>query len=260
MAGHSALRACGRSSSPSAMCSIRAGTGSGGTVHERGMEGPSAAQYRPGARSSLSERNRDVILLRHGPVRRAQLQHGGARAAGHRQEPPVPAGLALRPSDLGRQGDGGAHVRQQRHRPARAGLPVRRGLLRRGFRRLLRPEGRRQHHEGLHGVRRVQPRPGEASAPTVASCWSATSTWTWSTSSASVTCSARCPGDAQRHRLHGPHPRLPARLGCAEGAARTLFTDHFGLVSDFLSECLTQLRWTDPPARPSKAGCSWAAP
>ena len=34
---------------------------------------------------------------------------------------------------------------------------------------LLRPEGRRQHHEGLHGVRRVQPRQGEHPRPTAAS-------------------------------------------------------------------------------------------
>ena len=106
----------------------------------------------------------------HGPVRRAQLQHGRAGAARHRQVPPVPAGLALRPPRLRRQGDRRADVRQQRERPARPGLPVRRRLLRRGLRRLLRPEGRRQHHEGLHGVRRVQPRARRASAPTAASC------------------------------------------------------------------------------------------
>ena len=57
----------------------------------------------------------------------------------------------------------------------------------------LRPEGRRQHHEGLHGVRRVQPRARRASGPTAASSWSATSRSTWSTSSGSATCSARSP-------------------------------------------------------------------
>ena len=89
---------------------------------------------------------------------------------GHRQEPPLPAGLALRAPDLRRQGDGREDVRQQRHRPARPGLPVRRRLLRRGVRRLLRPEGRREHHEGLHGVRRVQPRQGEHPGRRLASC------------------------------------------------------------------------------------------
>ncbi len=109
------------------------------------------------------ERNYNLVEL--GPAR-------------HRQEPPVPAGLALRAPDLRRQGDRRQHVRQQRERPARPGLPVRRRLLRRGVRRLLRPEGRRQHHEGLHGVRRVQPRQGEHPRRRQHRAWSATSTWT----------------------------------------------------------------------------------
>ena len=144
-------------------------------VHDRGVEGLPAAQRRPRAGAADPARPGRAAAA-HGPVRRAQLQHGRARAARHRQEPPVPAGLALRPPRLRRQGDRRADVREQRQRPARAGLPVRRRLLRRGLRRLLRPEGRRQHHEGLHGVRRVQPRARRASAPTAASSWSATST------------------------------------------------------------------------------------
>ena len=49
------------------------------------------------------------------------------------------------------------------------GLPIRRGLLRRGLGRILRSEGRRQHHEGLHGERRVLARPGEHPRRRVAS-------------------------------------------------------------------------------------------
>ena len=71
--------------------------------------------------------------------------------------------------DLRRQGDGREDVRQQRQRPARPGLPVRRRLLRRGVRHLLRSEGRRQHHEGLHGVGRSSAAARRASAPTAAS-------------------------------------------------------------------------------------------
>lgn len=92
-----------------------------------------------------------------GAICAAQFQHGRARTAGNRQIAPVPAGLSVCPPNLRRQGDGGPHVRQQRHRSARPGGPVRRRVLRRDLWRLLRPEGWRQHHEGLHGVRGVLP-------------------------------------------------------------------------------------------------------
>ena len=93
------------------------------------VAGLPAAQHRPGAREpDAAHPRRDAAA--HGPLRREQLQRGGAGPAGDRQEPSLPAGLALRASGLRRQGDGGPDVRQQRHRPARPGLPVRRGLLR----------------------------------------------------------------------------------------------------------------------------------
>ncbi len=66
-----------------------------------------------------------------GPVRGAQLQHGRARAAGHRQEPPLPADLPLLAPDLRWQGHGREDVREQRQRSAGPRLPVRRRLLRR---------------------------------------------------------------------------------------------------------------------------------
>jgi hypothetical protein len=78
-----------------------------------GMEGLPDPQHRHGAGTTHAPRPRHDAAA-HGAVRRAQLQPGGAGAARHRQEPPVPAGLALCPPDLGRQGDGRAHVRQQR--------------------------------------------------------------------------------------------------------------------------------------------------
>lgn len=82
--------------------------------------------------AKLSPRAQDMFLLRMVPcpVRRAQLQHGRARAARNRQEPPLPAGVALCAPHLGREGHGRPHVREQRQWPARAGLPVRRRLFR----------------------------------------------------------------------------------------------------------------------------------
>ena len=71
------------------------------------------------SRSKLTERATGRAAAAHGAVRRAQLQHGRARAARHRQVPPLPAGLAVLAPHLRRQGDRRQHVRQQRHRPAR---------------------------------------------------------------------------------------------------------------------------------------------
>ena len=96
----------------------------------------------------------------HGSVRRTELQPRGARASRDGQEPSVSADLPVRAPDLRRQGDRRQDVRKQRHWPARPCLPVRRRVLRRGVRHLLRSEGRREHHEGLHGVGPVQPRQG----------------------------------------------------------------------------------------------------
>jgi ATP-dependent Lon protease len=81
-----------------------------------------------------------------------------------------------------------------------------------------------------------------ASAPTAPSCWLATSTWTSSTSSALATFSARCRPEmrddtAFMDRIHCFLPGWDVpKLNPG------LFTEHFGLVSDFLSECFTQLR------------------
>ena len=80
--------------------------------------------------SNLTERTDRRDAAPHGPVRREQLQPGRAWPARHGQEPPLPADFALRPPRQRRQGDGRPDVREQRHRPAWAGLPVRRGLLR----------------------------------------------------------------------------------------------------------------------------------
>jgi ATP-dependent Lon protease len=74
------------------------------------------------------------------------------------------------------------------------------------------------------------------------SCWSATSTSTSSTSSASVTCFGPLPPEmrddtAFMDRIHCYMPGWDVPKLNPD-----LFTEHFGLVSDFLSECFTQLR------------------
>ena len=107
------------------------------------------------------------------------------------------------------------------HRPARARRAVRRRLLRRGVGRLVRPEGGRQHPQGLHGVRRVQPRQGEhprrrrdrhgrqlRRRRLGRSC------------AVGHLLRAAAEGDARRHRLHGPHPRVPPGLGRPEARSR----------------------------------------
>ena len=128
-----------------------------------------AAQRRLRAGRASPSAQQDVLLLRMVPFveRNYNMVELGPRGTGKSH-------LFQQISPYAHLVSGGKatvaqHVRQQRHRPARARRPVRRRLLRRGLRRLLRPEGRRQHHEGLHGVRRVQPRARRASAPTAAS-------------------------------------------------------------------------------------------
>jgi ATP-dependent Lon protease len=63
-----------------------------------------------------------------------------------------------------------------------------------------------------------------------------------STSSASATCSGRCRprcanDTAFMDRIHAYLPGWDVPK-----VSKELFTDHFGLVSDFLSECMSQLR------------------
>jgi ATP-dependent Lon protease len=73
------------------------------------------------------------------------------------------------------------------------------------------------------------------------SCSWATSTWTWSTSSASGTCSA-LPEEMRNDTafMDRIHAFLPG--WDVPKISKEMLTDHFGLVSDFLSECWTQLR------------------
>ncbi len=82
-----------------------------------------APQRRLRAASAVAERAQDVLLLRMVPFveRNYNMVELGPRGTG--KSPPVPAGLAVRPPDLRRQGDRRADVREQRDRPARARLP-----------------------------------------------------------------------------------------------------------------------------------------
>ena len=80
--------------------------------------------------TAMTERNRDAMLLRMVPFveNNYNLVELGPRGTGKIAS--VPADFALRPSRLRRQGDGGPDVREQRQRPAGAGLPLRCRLLR----------------------------------------------------------------------------------------------------------------------------------
>jgi ATP-dependent Lon protease len=109
---------------------------------------------------TLSQRARDVTLLRMVPFveRNYNMIELGPRGTGKSH-------LFQQISPYAHLVSGGkatvARMREHGQRPARPRLPVRRGLLRRGFGRVVRPEGRRQHHEGLHGVGRVLARSRE---------------------------------------------------------------------------------------------------
>ena len=138
--------------------------------------------------------SRTSCSLRMVPFVVQQLQRRRARAARHGQVAPVPAGLAVRPPRLGRQGDDRQHVRQHEHRPARAGRAVRRHLLRRGLRRLLRHRRKASTSSRATWSPASSAAARSASAPTAASSWSATSTSTSGSSSA-------------RGHLFGPMPK-----------------------------------------------------
>ena len=80
--------------------------------------------------SSMTERNSDVLILRMVPFveNNYNMVELGPRGTGKSHL--LPANIALCPSGLWRQGYSCPDVRQQEHRPARSGLPVRRRLLR----------------------------------------------------------------------------------------------------------------------------------
>ena len=179
------------------------------------MEAAAAPQRGPRARGPLRARA-DRRPPAHGALRRAELQPSRARAARHRQEPPVPADLPLLPPRLRRQGDGGEDVREQRQRTAGARLPVRRSVLRRDLGRLLRPEGRGEHPQGLHGVRRVLARQGEHPGRGRRRHGGQPRCGRRAPAAGRASAESALRGHARRHRVHGPHPRLPARLGLPE--------------------------------------------
>ena len=188
------------------------------------------------------------------PVRRAAA---GRPAAA---DGPV-RGAQLQPVELGPRGTGKSHLFQQvspyahlvsggkatvanmfvnnEHGRRGARRPVRRRLLRRGLRRLLRPEGRRQHPQGLHGVRRVQPRQGEHPRRRRHRHGRQLRRRRLSTSSASATSSEPLPKEMRNDTafMDRIHAYLPG--WDVPKLDPSYFTDHFGFVSDFLAECWT---------------------
>ena len=183
-----------------------------------------------------------------GPVRRAQLQPGRARPARHRQVAPLPAGVAVRPPRVRRQGHRRQDVRGQLHGPAGPGRPVRRRLLRRGQRHRLRPEGRRQHPQGLHGVRGVQPRQGVHPGFGRRRHGRQLRGRRGPPAAGQPPLRAVPQADEGRHRLHGPDPRLRAGLGRPEAQPRRCSPSTSASCRDFVSETL------EPAARAVAAG------
>ena len=80
--------------------------------------------------ADFDERAKRVALLRMVPFveRNYNLVELGPR--GNREKPSIPASFALCPTDLWRQGDGGANVRQYGHQSARPCMSIRRRVLR----------------------------------------------------------------------------------------------------------------------------------
>ncbi len=220
--------------------SSRAGRGSRSTSGATCCCAASASSRR-GSRA----REQDVLLARMVPFVVPQLQRRRARPARHRQVAPVPAGVAVRPPRLRRQGDHRQHVRQQHARAGAASSPSTTSSA--STRSPASPSTRRKASTSSRATWSPASSAAarRASAPTAGSSWSATST---STSHEQLRrgppVRADAEGDARRHRVHGPHPRLPARAGTSRSSTRRYFTAHFGFVSDFLAECWSQLRRT----------------
>ena len=134
------------------------------------------------------------------------------------------------------------HVRQQSNRSAWARRPVRRRLLRRGLRHRLRLQkdgvnimkGYMESGEFSRGKESIRATGGIVMVGNF---------------EVDVEHQLRvghllepaAEGDARRHGLHGPDPRLHPWLGRSEARSND-FTEHFGLVSDFLAEAWTRLR------------------
>ncbi len=189
----------------------------------------------------LNPRQHDILLMRMVPfaVHNYNLVEIGPRGTGKSH-------LFQQVSPYAHLVSGGKatvaqHVREQRERSAWARLPVRRRVLRRGIGRRLRSKGRRQHHEGLHGVGRVHR--GRESIR----------------AEGSIVLVGNFDVD-MREQLRQGHLFKPMPSEMRDDTAFMdrihaylpgwdvpklhpgLFTEHFGLVSDFLSECWRQLR------------------
>jgi hypothetical protein len=81
---------------------------------------------------------------------------------------------------------------------------------------VLRPEGRRQHHEGLHGERRVLPGQGEHPRRRLHRAGGQLRRGRGAPAAHRPPVRPAAARNARRHGVHGPHPLLPAGLGCAQ--------------------------------------------
>ena len=194
-----------------------------------------------------------------GPVRRHELQRRRARAPRHRQVAPVPAGLALRPPRLGRQGDDRQHVRQQPHRPARPGRAVRRrsastrSPASRSTRRKASTSSRATWSPASSAAAR------RASAPTAAIVMVGNfDVDVEDELRRGHLLRADAQGDARRHRVPRPHPRLPPRLGRPQ--ARPVLLHRATSASSATSSPSAGASSAAPRASTSpRGGCEWGS-
>ena len=206
-------------------------------LHARAVAGAAAAQRRLRARS-VHPREQDVLIARMVPfvVRNYNAVELGPRGTGKSH-------LFQQVSPYAHLVSGGKATIanmfvNNEHGPAGPRRPVRRGLLRRGLGRLVRHQGGRQHPQGLHGVRRVQPRQGEHPRRRRHRHGRQLRRRRARPAAASAICSAPMPKEmrddtAFMDRIHAYLPGWDVPK-----LDPSYFTDHFGFVSDFLAEVL----------------------
>jgi ATP-dependent Lon protease len=182
------------------------------------VEGLPATLHRHGT-GQLTERNKDAMLLRMVPFveRNYNLVEIGPRGTGKSH-------LFQQVSPYAHLVSGGkATVARMfvNNANGQRGLVCQYDVVcfDEGLRHFLRPEGWREHHEGLHGVRRVLARQGEHPRRRLDRHGRQLRCGCRTSAAHRPPVSAHAARDARRHRVHGPHPLLPAGLGRAEAQA-----------------------------------------
>jgi hypothetical protein len=108
-------------------------------------------------------------------------------------------------------------------------------------------KGRRQHHEGLHGIRRIQPGQREHPGRRLDRAGRQLRSRRRAPAADRPPARSHAARDARRHGFHGPHPRVPARLGRAQGQQRTV-------DRPFRPGQRLSVRMLEPTAQPESRG------